>query len=174
MTPKGRSNSSFIGRLFKRSSNEESSADDSHEPRPEGSGDEPIEGYDGLKEHEVVVGLRDLTQVQLEAVETYERSHEERAAVLDKLRYMRSSEPVEGYDTLDADSVAKELDGADTKKVKAIRDYERKFQGRRQVLDEAHRVLPDAPANAADTKAQDDKDARVSASMNRAPGSSQG
>jgi hypothetical protein len=138
---------------------------------PQGASDpgQPIAGYDRLKEKEVVDKLRDLSQVELATVEAYERSHRERPAVLDKLRYMRSSEPLEGYDTLDAEGVARELDGADAQRVKAVRDYERKFQRRQQVLDETARVLPDAPESAKDSRAREDKTARVKSSMRVRP-----
>jgi hypothetical protein len=139
-------------------------------PQDAGAQDLPIEGYDRLNAKQVVGKLQDLSQVQLEALEAYERSHDERPAVLAKLRYMRSSEPLEGYDNLDADAVSRALAGADAERVKAIRDYERKFQRRRQVLDEAARVLPDAPASAAETRAREEKTARVKASTRSRPG----
>ena len=138
--------------------------------QPKRTAGEPIPGYDGMKAGEIVPALRGLTQVELEAVETYERSHKDRQAVLDKLRYMRSPEPVEGYDELDADGVAEALKGADGQRVKAIRDYERKFQHRRQVLDEAARVLPDARESAANAEAREEKSARVRGAMRRTPG----
>jgi hypothetical protein len=161
---------SILDRLLNRSpaaGPADSGSDGPHSADGEGL---PIPGYDDLKADEVVKHLRDLSQVQLEAVEEYERSHEDRAPVLDKLRYMRSAEPLEGYDKLDADEVARALDGADAQLVKAIRDYERKFQKRRKVLDETARVLPDADESTRDAKSREEKEARVRASMRRAPG----
>jgi hypothetical protein len=90
--------------------------------------------------------------------------------VLDKLRYMRSAEPVEGYDTLDPQQVSEVLEGADGQQVKAIRDYERKFQHRRQILDEAAKVLPEARESRANAQAREEKAARVESGMRRAPG----
>lgn len=95
------------------------------------------------------------------AVEAYERSHESRPEVLAKLRYMRMSEPLEDYDALGADQVVELLRTADAETVKAVRDYERKFGQRRQVIDEAARVLPAAPASAAEDRAREGQDARV-------------
>jgi hypothetical protein len=158
----------LFNRLSKRSPDEAPTAT-GEDSQPTGD-DLPIPGYDRMKEREIVVHLRELSQVELEAVERYERSHEDRAAVLDKLRYMRSPEPVEGYDTLTANEVAEALDGADGQSVKAIRDYERKFQHRRQVLDEAARVLPDAPESEANARSREEKTERVRTSMRRAPG----
>jgi hypothetical protein len=137
------------------------------------SGEGPIPGYDRLKADDIVSRMSGLTQVELEAVEDYERSHEARPEVLNKLRYMRSPEPVEGYDELSPDEIAELLKGADGQKVKAIRDYERKFQGRRQVLDETARVLPEARESAANAKAREEKAERVRLGMRKAPGSGQ-
>ncbi len=161
---------SILDRLLNRSSDGEQAGSGSDGPHSADAEGLPIPGYDGLKADEVVKHLHDLTQVQLEAVEEYERSHQDRPQVLDKLRYMRSPEPLEGYDKLDPDGVTQALDGADAQRVKAVRDYERKFQKRRQVLDETARVLPEAPESARDAKSREEKSDRVRASMRRAPG----
>src|SRR5215211_4237833 len=94
-------------------------------------------------------------------LETKERSHKNRPEVLDKLRYMRTSEPLPGYDALSPEQIAKALAGANAETVKAVRDYERKFGHRKQVLDEAARVLPTSQASAGEDRAREEKDARV-------------
>ena len=102
----------------------------------------PIPGYSQLKGKEISDQLSQLSQVELATVETYERAHGNRSAVLEKLRYMRGTEPLPGYDELTPEQIAAALAGANAKTVRAVRDYERKFQRRRAVLDEATRVLP--------------------------------
>jgi len=121
----------------------------------------PIPGYDDLDDKQVAARLAQLSQVELAAVETYERSHENRPEVLDKLRYMRTREPLPGYDALSPEQIATGLAGADAETVKAVRDYERKFGHRKQVLDEAARVLPTSQASAGEDRAREEKDARV-------------
>jgi len=122
-----------------------------------GSPDEPIAGYDRLGEKQVSDQLAQLSQVELAAVEDYERAHGSRPVVLDKLRYMRGSEPLPGYDTLTTEQIAEALAGADAETVRAVRDYERKFAHRQPVLEEAARVLPTAPASAREERAREDK-----------------
>src|SRR5215211_7062020 len=95
--------------------------------------------YDGLKEKEIAGELSRLSQVELATVEGYERAHEARPVVLDKLRYMRGSEPLPGYDALTTEQIAEALAGADAETVKAVRDYE-KVHRRQSVLDETARV----------------------------------
>jgi hypothetical protein len=117
----------------------------------------PIPGYDRLKAKEIADQLSQLSQVELAAVEAYERAHEGRPVVLDKLRYMRGSEPLPGYDALTTQQVATALAGADAQTVKAVRDYEHKFQHRQSVLDETARVLPGSQASADEERATQEK-----------------
>jgi hypothetical protein len=100
----------------------------------------PFAGYDRLSTSEVKDGLSDHTQIELEAVETYERSHQDREAVLNKLRYLRGREPFPGYDAMSVEEVVGALEEADMATIKTVRGYERKFANRRQVLEEVVRL----------------------------------
>jgi hypothetical protein len=117
----------------------------------------PISDYDQLGDKQVSDQLAQLSQVELAAVEAYERAHGSRPVVLDKLRYMRGTEPLPGYDTLTTEQIAEALAGADAETVRAVRDYERKFAHRQSVLQEAARVLPTARASAREERAREDK-----------------
>jgi hypothetical protein len=137
-----------------------------------GSTDEhqlPFAHYDQLDDKQIKHQLSQLSQVDLAAVETYERSHRDRSVVLDKLRYMRGSEPLPGYDALSPDEVVGALAGAEGQTVKAVRDYERKFRHRREVLEEAARVLPTSRASAGETRAREDKAALTQAGIRPDP-----
>jgi hypothetical protein len=112
-------------------------------PIPERSGQEaqlPFAGYDRLNVREVKRELSAHTQIELEAAESYERSHKDREAVLDKLRYLRGSEPFPGYDGMSVEEIVAALEKADLATIKRVRDYERKFANRRQVVEEVVRV----------------------------------
>jgi hypothetical protein len=121
----------------------------------------PIPGYDQLDHKKLSARLHELSRVELAAVETFERSHKNRPEVLDKLRYMRTSEPLPGYDALSPEQIAEALAGADAETVRAVRDYERKFGQRRQVMEEAARVLPTAKASAGEDRAREEHAALV-------------
>lgn len=125
------------------------------------AGPQPFPGYDRLDHKAVGEKLSQLSQADLAAVEAYERAHEGRPEVLAKLRYMRMSEPMADYDTLDADQISETLGTADAETVKAVRDYERKFGQRRQVLDRAASVLPSATASPGEDRAREGQAARV-------------
>jgi hypothetical protein len=113
----------------------------------------PFAGYDRLDDRQVVEGLSDHSQIELEAVESFERSHQNRVPVLDKLRYMRQSEPLAGYDALSVEEIATALQDADLATITKVRGYERKFANRPAVLEEVarvhHRRLEARPASAA-------------------------
>jgi hypothetical protein len=129
------------------------------------SADLPVPDYDGMDPKQIADSLHARSQVELAAIEDYERANDARPAVLDKLKYMRTSEPVDGYDAMSADEVVAALAQADAAGVRAIRDYERRFQHRRTVLDEAARVLPGARANAEETRAREAKAEAVRRAM---------
>ena len=103
--------------------------------------DLPFPGYDRLDGRAVINGLHDHTQVELEAVEAYERAHGNREPVLDKLRWMRGREPLPGYDALSVEEIVAALEPADLATLKQVRCYERKFANRRDVLEEVVRDL---------------------------------
>jgi hypothetical protein len=117
----------------------------------------PFPGYDQLSNKEVSDRLSELSQVELAAVEIYERAHGKRPAVLHKLRYMHDTEPLPGYDALATEQIAEALADADAAMVRAVRDYERKFQHRQSVLGEAARVLPSARPSAREERVRDEK-----------------
>ncbi len=101
---------------------------------------EPVAGYDNLKTKEVIASLSSHSQVELTEIARYEKDHEGREDVFDKLRWMRQDEPLPGYDALDIDGVIAALDEADIVTIKRVRGYERKFGARRDVLEEVDRL----------------------------------
>jgi hypothetical protein len=101
---------------------------------------EPIAGYDGFKDKELIASLSSHSQVELARIESYERTHQARRTVFDKLRWLRQDEPLAGYDALSSGEVVSALDKADVAAIKRVRGYERKFGARREVLDEVTRL----------------------------------
>jgi hypothetical protein len=121
----------------------------------------PISGYDDLDEKYVIAQFRTLSQVELAEIEGYERAHLNRRVVLYKLRYMRSPEPVAGYDALEPEQIVRLLEEADSAKIRAIRDYEGKFRGRRQVMNAAAQALPNAALNVGEQDRREEKAQRT-------------
>jgi hypothetical protein len=100
----------------------------------------PFAGYDRLDKRQAMDALSEHSQVELEAVESYERSHKDRGSVLAKLHYMRGREPLPGYDALSVEEITAALEDADMATIKKVRAYERKFGDRPDVLEEVARV----------------------------------
>jgi hypothetical protein len=129
----------------------------------------PIARFDQLDGKQVFPQLSQLSQVELAAVQAHERSHRKRPVVLDRLRWLRGSEPLPGYDALDSDTIVRALADADAATIKAVRSYERHHRDRREVRAEAARVLPTARASAGEDRAREDKAALVKAGLRSEP-----
>src|SRR4051812_18782596 len=102
-------------RLFRNSSQQPASANgDAAAPASSAPGDSlGIAGYDGLDAKQLAALLPERSQIELTAIEEHERAGQGRAAVLDKLRYLREHEPVPGYDALSTEQVVTQLQSAD-------------------------------------------------------------
>jgi hypothetical protein len=121
----------------------------------------PIADYDALDEQDVIAQFRKLSQIELAEVEGYERAHLSRRVVLNKLRYMRTPEPVADYDALEPSEIVRLLEQADSAGIRAIRDYEGKFRGRRQVMNAAAQALPNAVLNVGEQNRREEKAERT-------------
>jgi hypothetical protein len=122
----------FSGRKSDRSSQP---APGSAEAGPDGQTGEPFKGYDRVDIVKLNASLHGYSQAQLDTIDDYERAHQNREEVLNKLRYMRGAQPLEGYDEMTPDQIIASLDGANVTTIKNIRDYERKFANRKEVVD---------------------------------------
>ena len=98
-----------------------------------GGDDEPFPGYDRADPKDLIGQLHEHSQVELEEIEAYERSHGDRTRVLNKLHYLRQREPLPGYDDLSVEEIAAALDSADLLTIKHVRGYERTFHNRPNV-----------------------------------------
>jgi ferritin-like metal-binding protein YciE len=103
-----------------------------------------IAGYDKLTADEIAGKLSDLSQIDLAKVDSYERRHENRTTVLERVSSLRGDEPWAGYDELTAAEVQAAINEADDDRVKAIRSYERAHKARAGVLKATERELATA------------------------------
>jgi hypothetical protein len=138
-------------RRFARES--ESSADTAGDTsRPEGgerparksSNAVPIAGYESLSAAQVVARLPSLTQRQLAELERYEKRHESRRTVLNRIESLREREPWRGYDEEKVDQIRKKLADADDDRARRVRDYERRHRDRKGVMEAARRAVASA------------------------------
>jgi hypothetical protein len=130
----------ILNSLQNRFSSGDAQVDDAETTRSD-DGQLPIPGYDRIGDKDLIAELSKHSQVELTAIETYERSHKERVPVFDKLRYLRGQEPLQGYDALGVKEILAGLEGADSETLQTTREYESKFKHRPDVLDEVATAL---------------------------------
>jgi len=100
-----------------------------------------IERYGQLTAEEIVRRLPELSQVDLAKVDSFERRHDNRSTVLDRVSALRGDEPWPGYDELNAAQVTSALADATDERLEAVRAYERAHKDRTTVLNAAERQL---------------------------------
>jgi ferritin-like metal-binding protein YciE len=104
-----------------------------------------IPDYDSLTADEIVQKLPSLSQVDLAKIGAYERSHQARATVLNRISALRSDEPWPGYDEMTAEEIVSRLREADDEDLaRRVREYERAHKARSSVLHAAERELASA------------------------------
>jgi ferritin-like metal-binding protein YciE len=103
-----------------------------------------IDGYDKLTAEDIIAKLSALSQIELAKVDSYERRHENRATVLERVSSLRGNEPWPGYDELTVSELQTALSEADDDRVKAVRTYERAHKARAGVLKATERELTSA------------------------------
>lgn len=100
-----------------------------------------IANYDSLNVDEVVGRLSELSQIDLAKIDAYERKHENRSTVLNRIHSLRNDEPWPGYDELTVDEIRQALSRGDAKQSREVREYERRHKERQGVLQTAERAL---------------------------------
>lgn len=98
------------------------------------AGDLPIAGYDDLTADEVLKRLPQLSQIDLAKVDGYERRHQDRSTITDRVRSLHGNEPWPGYDEQNVQDIRKALDGVDAAKAQEVATYERRHKDRAGVL----------------------------------------
>jgi ferritin-like metal-binding protein YciE len=99
----------------------------------------PIAGYDKLTVADVVARLDALAQDDLAKVDAYERKHQDRTGVTERIAKLRGDEPWPGYDQLTAAEIKAVLDEGDEERGERVRAYEREHKNRAGVLRAAER-----------------------------------
>lgn len=92
------------------------------------------EGYDSLTAAEVIAKLPGFSQRDLHEVETYEKAHQARQTVLQRIESLLEPEPLTGYDELTVPEVQQQLTAGDEARATSVRDYERSHKKRDGVL----------------------------------------
>lgn len=131
------------------------------DPSAPHDGEVPIPGYDKLDPAQLRLMLSQASQAQLAMIKTYELAHEARPVVLNRLHWLQESEPVPGYDALESEAAVAMLADADTGRLKAVREYERRHQNRGDVRRAIAHGLPTASVSPGETDAREQQQTLV-------------
>ena len=99
--------------------------------------DLPIADYDKQTAGDIAGRLKGFTQRQLRMIDAYERKHENRATITDRIAKLTGEEPWSGYDEQSVEAVSSALYERDTDTAERVRSYERDHKDRSTVLDAA-------------------------------------
>ncbi|MFL5859200.1 MAG: DUF892 family protein [Solirubrobacteraceae bacterium] len=97
----------------------------------------PIEGYRARSIKQIVTELSQLSQLDLDKIESYERQNDNRSAILIRISALRGEEPWPGYDDLTVAEIDAVLNDGDYERARAILDYERLHKNRPSVVQSA-------------------------------------
>lgn len=103
--------------------------------------DLPITDYDRQTADDVAARLKGFSQRELRMVDAYERKHENRSTITDKIAKLTGDEPWSGFDELSVDAITTALRDASTETAHAVRAYEREHKDRAGVIEAADRRI---------------------------------
>jgi hypothetical protein len=99
--------------------------------------DLPIVDYDNRTADDIAGRLKGFSQRELRLIDAYERKHENRATITDRIAKLTGDEPWAGYDEQSADAIATALRDTDEDTAATVRTYERERKNRAGVIDAA-------------------------------------
>jgi uncharacterized protein (UPF0335 family) len=99
--------------------------------------DLPIKDYDKQTATDITAKLKGFSQRELRMIDAYERKHENRATITDKIAKLSGEEPWPGYDEQSVEAIAKALRMGDHETARAVRSYERSRKNRAGVIEAA-------------------------------------
>jgi hypothetical protein len=103
--------------------------------------DLPIASYDKQSAADIAARLKGLSQRGLRMIDAYERKHDNRATITDKIAKLTGDEPWSGYDEQSVDAITQALHEAPTQTAHAVKRYEGGHKGRAGVLTAADKKI---------------------------------
>jgi len=97
--------------------------------------DLPITDYDRQSAEDIASKLKGFSQRELRTIDAYERKHQNRATITDKIARLTGEEPWSGYDEQSVEAIKKAISAIDAQQAKTVRDYERARKDRTGVLE---------------------------------------
>ena len=99
--------------------------------------DLPITDYDSQSASDIASKLKGCSQRELRTIDAYERKHENRTTITDKIAKLTGEEPWAGYDEAGVEAITGALTDANAEKAREVRNYERDHKDRAGVIEAA-------------------------------------
>jgi hypothetical protein len=103
--------------------------------------DLPIKDYDKQSASDIAGKLSGFSQRELRMIAAYERKHENRTTITDRIAKLTGDEPWSGYDELGVEAASKAVSEGSVEDAKRVRSYERDHKGRTGVIEAAARRI---------------------------------
>jgi uncharacterized protein YbcI len=103
--------------------------------------DLPIADYDQHTATDIASRLKHVSQRELRIIDAYERKHESRSTITEKIAKLTAEEPWSGYDELNVDAITTALHTADPQLAQAVKTYEHARKDRGGVIDSADKRI---------------------------------
>jgi len=103
--------------------------------------DLPIQDYDKQTASDITAKLKGFSQRELRMIDAYERKHEDRATITDKIAKLTGEEPWSGYDEQSVDAITTTLNQADAQTAQEVKSYEPDRKARVGVLQAADQQI---------------------------------
>ena len=103
--------------------------------------DLPIADYDKQSAGDIAAKLKGFSQHELRTIDAYERKHENRTTITDKISKLSGDEPWPGYDEQSVEEIKQGLGQSDVQAAKTVRDYERARKDRTGVVQAAQQRI---------------------------------
>ena len=103
--------------------------------------DLPITDYDKQSATDIESKLKGFSQRELRMIDAYERKHENRATITDKIAKLTGDEPWSGYDEQSVDAITTALNDTDVVTAQEVKTYERDHKSRAGVIEAAGRRI---------------------------------
>lgn len=103
--------------------------------------DLPIPRYDAQSASDIAAQLKGLAQRELRMIDAYERKHQNRSTITDKISALSGDEPWSGYDEQSVDAITTVLADADARVAQEVKAYERAHKDRVGVVTTADKRI---------------------------------
>jgi SpoVK/Ycf46/Vps4 family AAA+-type ATPase len=103
--------------------------------------DLPVARYDTQTADHIASKLNGFSQRELRLIDAYERKHQNRSTITDKIAKLTGDQPWSGYDEQSVEAISATLTAGDAKTAQEVKTYERGRKARIGVIESADKRI---------------------------------